>query len=359
VASYDSLHILDVSDPSNPVEVGSFDAGRGARMLQVYIAGSYAYVATYYGLRILDVSDPSNPVKTGSFARLEASGVYVSGSYVYVASMSYGILILELGKAEIAVDITSLDFGEQFIDSTSSRSFFISNTGTTELIVSDISIGDSSVFSVSPTSATIDSENNQKVIVKFTPRSEKTYTDTILISNKDSTVSISVTGTGIPVPVFNSSIGNETFKETTGIYDIWVILNDVMIDPVVDMIISEDGGQTFKDTILCALEEGKYTSAVPARSLGTVLNYYFEATDALSGVHRLPADAPSETYILRVSLQKIGDVDDDWKVDIFDLLELLKQLGGSADQTSQGDVNEDGKVDIFDLIELLKLFSNS
>jgi len=55
-----------------------------------------------------------------------------------------------------------------------------------------------------------------------------------------------------------------------------------------------------------------------------------------------------------------GDVNGDSRVDIFDLLSLLKVLGGietGQEKLKAADINEDSKADIFDLLELLKLLS--
>ncbi|OGG02318.1 MAG: hypothetical protein A3F83_07980 [Candidatus Glassbacteria bacterium RIFCSPLOWO2_12_FULL_58_11] len=50
-----------------------------------------------------------------------------------------------------------------------------------------------------------------------------------------------------------------------------------------------------------------------------------------------------------------GDLDGDGKVGIYDLLELLKVLGGAAARTALADLDANGKVDIFDLLTLLEL----
>ena len=51
-----------------------------------------------------------------------------------------------------------------------------------------------------------------------------------------------------------------------------------------------------------------------------------------------------------------GDVNQDGKENIFDVLELLKALSGSS-YSSASDVNQDSKTDIFDLLALLKVLS--
>ena len=54
-----------------------------------------------------------------------------------------------------------------------------------------------------------------------------------------------------------------------------------------------------------------------------------------------------------------GDIDASGKVDVFDLLELLKALSGrgDAESRSRSDINADSRVDVFDLLALLKLLS--
>ena len=60
------LRIIDVSDPLNPWEVGSYEFDGWAG--NVGVSGGYAYVNdAYHILRIIDVSDPENPSEVSSF----------------------------------------------------------------------------------------------------------------------------------------------------------------------------------------------------------------------------------------------------------------------------------------------------
>jgi hypothetical protein len=86
------LRVLNVSDPADPVEVGSY---RTQHAWSVTVQGNYAYVAdTYDGLRVVDVSDPAAPVEAGFY---EVPGslndVAVAGEYVYVAG-ERGLFVL-------------------------------------------------------------------------------------------------------------------------------------------------------------------------------------------------------------------------------------------------------------------------
>ncbi|HLA40528.1 MAG TPA: dockerin type I repeat-containing protein, partial [Candidatus Glassbacteria bacterium] len=62
-------------------------------------------------------------------------------------------------------------------------------------------------------------------------------------------------------------------------------------------------------------------------------------------------------YEVQARRQNPGDVNEDDRVDVFDLLALLQQIGGKAEKTRYADVDDNGRVDIFDLLGLLKLIA--
>ena len=96
VAAQGALIIFDISNPSNPVQVGFYDTPGSAE--GVAVSGSYAYVADWdQGLRVIDISDPENPVEVGSRVTPgTAYGVDVSGSYAYVADHGAGITVIDV-----------------------------------------------------------------------------------------------------------------------------------------------------------------------------------------------------------------------------------------------------------------------
>lgn len=84
------LYIVDVSDPANPIGVGTYVSAAGNK---VFAQGNYAYIVNEYSasLHIIDVSDPSNPLFIGSYYYEFHGGardLFVSGAYVYVAFFS-------------------------------------------------------------------------------------------------------------------------------------------------------------------------------------------------------------------------------------------------------------------------------
>lgn len=80
------LVILDISDPSNPTELGRTDVLPGV-VRSVHLVGDYAYIADEDegGLRVISVSDKANPTEVGFFDTPGfACGVHVVGDYAYV-----------------------------------------------------------------------------------------------------------------------------------------------------------------------------------------------------------------------------------------------------------------------------------
>jgi hypothetical protein len=90
------LKIVDISDPTTPFEVGSFDTPENA--MGVAKEGEYAYIAdTYDGLWIVNVSNPANPMEAGHYITADAAvSVAVSGNYAYIAEGNEGLLILDI-----------------------------------------------------------------------------------------------------------------------------------------------------------------------------------------------------------------------------------------------------------------------
>ena len=100
-AGGNTLEILDVTNPVNPVHKSSLNYGMGGvpnntGPTSIFVSGNHAYMANYNNnrLEIIDVSNPSFPVLKSGLANGAGGGallsnpisVYVSGNFAYVAS---------------------------------------------------------------------------------------------------------------------------------------------------------------------------------------------------------------------------------------------------------------------------------
>ena len=84
--------MVDISDPSNPDEV-AFIAGSASG---VKLVDDFAYVANgQYLLMIVDISDPSMPIQIGGVpSASESRDVVVAGPNIFVASFEAGLDIV-------------------------------------------------------------------------------------------------------------------------------------------------------------------------------------------------------------------------------------------------------------------------
>ena len=80
-------------DSLNVMMLGLCDTPGFANDVAVW--GNYAYIADdTEGLRVMDISDPTHPLESGFFDTPDcAGGVAVNGNYAYVADWSSGLRV--------------------------------------------------------------------------------------------------------------------------------------------------------------------------------------------------------------------------------------------------------------------------
>jgi len=99
-SGYHGFFIVDISDPTNPVQVGQYATPGHAWGLTV--SGNYVYVAAMdSGLRVIDVSDPSAPFEVGYCytTLLPYQGpcdAAIYGRYAYVAVYDWGLSVVDI-----------------------------------------------------------------------------------------------------------------------------------------------------------------------------------------------------------------------------------------------------------------------
>lgn len=105
------LLIIDVSDLTTPIQVSAsetpgWDGG-------VFVAGGYAYVASGEdGLRVVDISDPSAPVITGTVrTHNDANDLIIEGDLIYVAAGSGGLQIVDIRDPLDPKEMATVDTG--------------------------------------------------------------------------------------------------------------------------------------------------------------------------------------------------------------------------------------------------------
>ncbi|MFW9964037.1 MAG: LVIVD repeat-containing protein [Candidatus Sifarchaeia archaeon] len=92
------LMILDVSDPSNPMELGSY--GEIGYPDQLVVVDEIVFITDRFGpLCIINVTDPSNPEKIGEYnGSGETYDIEVVGDIAYLADWNQGLKILNISE---------------------------------------------------------------------------------------------------------------------------------------------------------------------------------------------------------------------------------------------------------------------
>jgi hypothetical protein len=83
--SYSGLHVVDVSDPSAPVQLGICFAPYAE---DVQVSGQIAYLSSDYftqGVYLVDVSSPANPTEIGFYPTIHPNETAIDGDMVYLA----------------------------------------------------------------------------------------------------------------------------------------------------------------------------------------------------------------------------------------------------------------------------------
>jgi len=139
----DDLKVIDISNPSTPSITGSVLLQPSASPTHVYVAGRYAYITDISTdeLRVVDISDPFSPTEIGGVGLdTNARSVFVDGRYAYVtdgaASFLYVYDVSNPGAPSLAGSL-SVDFPEALY--VSGRYAYVTTFGTPELLVIDIS----------------------------------------------------------------------------------------------------------------------------------------------------------------------------------------------------------------------------
>ena len=108
VAADRTLTIIDISDPTNPRRLGSYEFPE--RIWGFRVIDSLVYVAAdFFGLGILDVSDPITPRLLGSVKTPgQAKNVDVSGTTVVLADHMSGVDLVDVSNLESPVALGSV-----------------------------------------------------------------------------------------------------------------------------------------------------------------------------------------------------------------------------------------------------------
>lgn len=110
------LFVVDCTNPASPLQVGAL--ATGGMVQDVAVAGNLLYLANDgLGLQIVDVEDPTTPVLVGSLATGgNAQDVAVHGGIAYLADYSEGLQIIDVSDPTIPTLLNNYNPGNIVVD---------------------------------------------------------------------------------------------------------------------------------------------------------------------------------------------------------------------------------------------------
>lgn len=95
IASGEYFHILDMSNPYKPTEIGNWTR-LNANYYDIFLDENYAYLLCDEGFDIIDISDPIEPVKIGQFFNYQIPWkIFVDGQYIYLLDFALGLDVFD------------------------------------------------------------------------------------------------------------------------------------------------------------------------------------------------------------------------------------------------------------------------
>lgn len=109
------LHILDISNQAQPLEIGYYLIGNNNYMLgktySLTLSDGFVFIGPGDGLLIVNVSQPSNPKFTSYYSGLTINDVKISGHLAFLAAGWQGLVILDLQDISHPIRIGSAETG--------------------------------------------------------------------------------------------------------------------------------------------------------------------------------------------------------------------------------------------------------
>jgi len=97
-----ALHIVDVTAPTSPTRISSLNLPASA--YDVFIVGTYAYLASDVGILVVDVSNLATPRLVHTYRIPYVQNVYANGSRLYAATVS-GLYVLDISNPSAPQEI--------------------------------------------------------------------------------------------------------------------------------------------------------------------------------------------------------------------------------------------------------------
>ncbi|MCE5270573.1 Ig-like domain-containing protein [bacterium] len=206
-------------------------------------------------------------------------------------------------------------------------------------------------------SVSVDTVKNEAQFVPINPQISEYTIGAVLDVVAPLVTNLKVASGGVtvsPAPI-------DTLHGLSGTYEVRInVTDDEIVSSANARLYYSVNGGAYKDVSFNRQSGNLFTALIQegAQTVGTLIDYYIVVQDNMNTT-TFPSGAPEHVnrFILAEQTQQKGDIDGNKKIDVFDLLGLLKVMSGAQPSSFASDIDGNGKTDVFDLLALLKLMA--
>ena len=322
----------------------------------------------------VDLPIPIEGLATGDYDLLIFAGQ--SGQSLPFLSR-FGPLSVTTSQPRVSLGVTSLNFDATEIGQSSQLSVAVSNVGSQNLTISEVSVVSGSF--IASTSATSASAGGSLIVsVTYNPSSAGVETGVLTIKTNDPTrpsVSVNLQGTGLiaPLPQIALSTNTINYAETlagTSSTLVFFIKNTGVGSLVVDSLTVEGPFSTpsISTTIQASGSQTvviTFSPTVAGTFDGRVLVFSNASTDPLVVVLTATASAPVTTPpVAGIPTEPalLGDINGNGLVDFSDFLQLAGAFGsnlGESNYVAGADLDDSGSINFSDFLIFASQYGKS
>ncbi|MBP6859832.1 MAG: beta-propeller fold lactonase family protein [Candidatus Magasanikbacteria bacterium] len=137
-----AIYVIDISDPLSATRVATSSVETGAGPRSLYVSGRYLYAGNYLNstIGITDISNPLNPVLVGTTTvGSNPSSIYVSGRYAYLANSGSGsVSVVDVSNAAAPNTVATISVTGAYALHGSGRYLYVTNYSDSQVVVVDI-----------------------------------------------------------------------------------------------------------------------------------------------------------------------------------------------------------------------------
>jgi len=220
----------DIGTTSNPLSVTLSNTGNA----DLIVSGGSSSPSQFAvaGLTSMTIAPGKQTTYNVTFSPTDAQAYSGTLTLSTNSSAAVPVTLAGRGRKRVSISPAALAFGNQVVNTTSNaQTVTVTNTGSSTLVISNVSVSPSQFAFTGPTSTTISPGASVTYSVSFTPSLAQPYSGTLAFTANTNAPSVPLSGTGVPpagsppqvsISPASLSFGNQLINTTSAAQSVTV-----------------------------------------------------------------------------------------------------------------------------------------